>query len=44
MLNKEFHIKEAYPGVKDIHYLDILNTPFALEYERRMRSLWQKLD
>lgn len=44
MLNKEFHIKKAYPGVKDIRYLDILNTPFALEYERRMRSLWQKLD
>lgn len=44
MLNKEFHIKEVYPGVKDIRYLDILNTPFALEYERRMRSLWQKLD
>ena len=44
MLNKEFHIKEVYPGVKDICYLDILNTPFALEYERRMRSLWQKLD
>lgn len=44
MLNKEFHIKEVYPGVKDIRYLDILNTPFALEYERRMLSLWQKLD
>ena len=44
MLNKEFHIKEVYTGVKDIRYLDILNTPFALEYERRMRSLWQKLD
>ena len=44
MLNKEFHIKEAYPGVKGIRYLDNLNTPFALEYERRMCSLWQKLD
>lgn len=44
MLNKEFRLKEVYSGVKDIRYLDILNTPFALEYERRMRSLWQKLD
>ena len=43
LLNREFHIKKLYK-VSDISYPDILNTPFALEYERRMRELWQKLD
>lgn len=44
ILNKEFHLKDVYLGVDDIHYSDTLTTPFALEYERRMRLLWQKLD
>ena len=42
-LNKNYHLKLIY-GVKDIRYLDILKTPFAKEYERRMQELWQKLD
>lgn len=43
-LNKEFHIKERYSVAEQIYYLDILTTPFAHEYERRMQQLWQKLD
>ena len=44
MLNEEYKLKEIYKGVEQIKYLDILNTPFAKEYERRMSELWQKLD
>ena len=43
-LNKEFRLKELYKDVKQITYLDTLNTQFAREYERRMSELWQKLD
>ena len=44
MLNEEFHLKKCYPGVEKIVYGDILNTAYAVEYERRMNELWQKLD
>ncbi|MDC7279098.1 helix-turn-helix domain-containing protein [Butyrivibrio fibrisolvens] len=43
-LNKKYHLKVIYEGVEEIHYLKILHTPFAEEYERRMQQLWQKLD
>ncbi len=43
-LNDVFHIKQLYGLVENISYLDILNTPFAREYERRMQQLWQRLD
>lgn len=42
LLDKEFDLRKIYPGIADIHYQDILSTPFALEYERRMRNIWQK--
>ena len=42
-LNKHFHLKQIY-AARNITYLNILNTPFALEYERRMRHLWLKFD
>ena len=44
LLDNEFHLKQVYGGVESIHYPDILHTAFALEYERRMNDLWQKLD
>ena len=44
MLNKEYHLKTLYNDVDTIIYPDILRTNFALEYERRMNELWQKLD
>ncbi|QFJ54983.1 helix-turn-helix domain-containing protein [Pseudobutyrivibrio xylanivorans] len=44
ILNREYKVKEIYKGVNEIKYIDILNTPFAKEYERRMSELWQKLD
>lgn len=44
ILNKEFHLKEVYPGVEAPTYGKELDTPFALEYEKRMIALWQKLD
>ena len=44
MLDEEFHLKQVYCGVESIIYPDILHTPYALEYERRMNDLWQKLD
>ena len=43
-LNEEYQLKQRYPKVDQINYLDILSTPFAQEYERRMQQLWQKLD
>ena len=43
VLNSHFHLKEIYP-LREIVYPDILHTPFALEYERRMCELWLKLD
>ena len=42
-LNKQFHLKEVY-ATREITYPNILNTPFALEYERRMQLLWLKFD
>ncbi len=42
-LDRHFHLKKIYK-TDTITYPDILNTPFALEYERRMQELWQKLD
>ena len=44
MINKEYHLKKLYPDVETILYPNILSTEFALEYERRMAELWQKLD
>lgn len=44
LLHKEFDLKKIYAGIDRIEYLDILSKPFALEYERRMNELWQKLD
>ncbi len=42
-LNTHFHLKKIYKARK-ITYPNILNTPFALEYERRMQHLWLKFD
>ena len=44
LLNKEYKLKQIYKDTREIKYLDILTTPFALEYERRMSELWLKLD
>lgn len=44
MLGNEYDLKRLYPGVNTISYGDLLKTRFALEYERRMQELWQKLD
>ena len=44
LLNKEYKLKQVYKDTSEIKYLDILTTPFALEYERRMSELWLKLD
>ena len=44
MLNEKYRLKSLYKDVKTIHYPNILQTEFALEYERRMNALWQKLD
>ncbi|MCR5726679.1 MAG: hypothetical protein K6G24_04350 [Lachnospiraceae bacterium] len=35
ILNRHFHLKDIY-SLREISYPDILHTPFALEYERRM--------
>ena len=43
MLDEEYSLKELYKDVDSIEYGNLLNTPFALEYERRMNELWQKL-
>ena len=42
MLDDEFDLKSIYHGIDKIEYKDILSTPFALEYERRIRNIWQK--
>ena len=44
MLNEKYRLKSLYKGVKVICYSNVLQTKFALEYERRMNDLWQKLD
>ncbi|MCR4755821.1 MAG: helix-turn-helix domain-containing protein [Lachnospiraceae bacterium] len=42
MLDAEYNLKTMYPGIRNITYPDILSTPYALEYERRMKDIWQK--
>ena len=42
MLDEEFDLKARYPEIENITYPNILSTPFALEYEKRMIGLWQK--
>ena len=42
-LNRHFHLKKIY-ATREITYPNILNTPFAAEYERRMQHLWLKFD
>ncbi len=44
ILDKEYKIRSLYPGVETIDYGDLIDTPYALEYERRMNELWQRLD
>ncbi len=44
LLDQEFHLKNVYPGIEAPDYRDVLTTPFALEYEKRMRETWQKFD
>lgn len=44
LLNEEFDLRRIYPALADIHYPDVLQTPFALEYERRILDFWQKQD
>lgn len=43
ILDREFCLKKTYPGIAEPDYGDVLNTPFALEYMKRMKALWQKL-
>lgn len=42
LLDDEFDLRKMYPGIENIHYPDILTTPYALEYERRIRNIWQR--
>ena len=42
MLDAEFDLRGRYPGIENIVYPDILTTPFALLYERRIKDLWRK--
>ena len=42
MLDEEYDLKKMYPGIGNVKYSDILSTPYALEYERRIAELWQK--
>ncbi len=42
MLDEEFDLKAMYPGIDKVVYPDILHTPYALEYERRILEIWQK--
>lgn len=42
LLDEEYDLRRIYPALTDIHYPDVLQTPFALEYERRILNLWQK--
>ncbi len=39
MLFDEFDLADIYPGLRKMIYPDILATPYALEYERRMIDL-----
>ena len=42
LLDDAFDLRKIYPGIQDIRYPDILQTPFALEYERRVLEFWRK--
>ena len=42
MLDEEFNLERMYPGIRELIYPDLLTTPFALEYERRVKKIWQK--
>lgn len=42
MLDEEYDLKKRYPGIDSIEYPDLLNTPFAKEYEKRMMTIWRK--
>ncbi len=42
MLDKEYDLAGIYPGIRELVYPDLLTTPFALEYERRIMKLWRK--
>jgi len=43
MLDREYKLRSIYKGVETIDYGNLLDTPYALEYERRMNELWQRL-
>ena len=42
ILDAEYDLKTMYPGIENITYPDILSAPYAIEYERRMKDIWQK--
>ena len=42
MIKQEYNLMQIYPGIKDINYNRLINTPHALEYMERMQQLWQK--
>lgn len=42
LLDDRYNLRKLYPGIDKVEYPDILNTPFALEYERRVGSIWQR--
>ena len=42
-LDAEFKLKSIYGKTEGFDYGDKLNTKYALEYEKRMNELWQKL-
>lgn len=42
MLKNEYDLKKLYTKASHIEYGDLINTEYALEYERRMQKLWQK--
>ena len=42
LLDEAFDLRKIYPGITNLHYPDVLRTPFALEYERRMLEFWRK--
>ena len=42
LLDEAFDLRKIYPGIENLHYPDVLQTPFALEYERRILDFWRK--
>ena len=42
LLDHEFDLARRYPGLRQLHYPDLLRKPFVLEYERRMIERWQR--